>query len=72
MAKKPTASDFQAHVNTFHGFLSMTKFAVIVLAFLVVALFSIIFGGQPWFGVFLLVIAAPVAFFVNRMTGAGG
>lgn len=71
MARKPTANEFQEHERTYHAFLSLTKLSIIAMIFVIVALYAIIFGGQPWLGVFLIVISVPSAIVINRATSAG-
>jgi len=70
MARNPATSDLQDHLETYGEFLTLLKTAIITLIFAIVALFNLIVAGHPWFGLFLLVIALPVALAINRPTSA--
>jgi len=68
MAKKPAAAhtadeippamDYAQHQGTYRGFLQLTKYGIIAMAILVVALYCFIEAGQPVLG-WLLVLAIP-------------
>jgi ABC-type multidrug transport system fused ATPase/permease subunit len=68
MARKPTASDFKNHEDTYAGFLTVTKWSVISMIFTVVALYAFIVAGQPWLGVVLLALI-PILIFLKFIVG---
>lgn len=76
MAKKPASQtktfDMTEHERTYHGFMSLTKFSIIALIFVLVALYCFTVSVQPWLGLFFLVISVPAAFVINRMTAGSG
>lgn len=55
-----SAMDYAAHQRTYDAFVGMVKFSILSLAFLVVGLYFAIIGGQPAFGVVLIVLSAVV------------
>ncbi|MHB1101532.1 MAG: aa3-type cytochrome c oxidase subunit IV [Devosia sp.] len=67
MAKKPSttadeippAMDYAQHEGTYRGFLRMTKYTMVALLLLVLALYCFIEAGQPIIGT-LLLLAIPV------------
>ena len=50
------AMDYAQHQATWGGFTNLVKWAIIELAFLVLALFCFIQAGNPWFGGFLILV----------------
>lgn len=60
MARKFTASDFKAHESTYDGFLALTKWSIIALIFVVLALYCFIVADQAILGGILLVLSVVV------------
>ena len=48
--------DYAQHNKTWHTFTNLVKWAIIHLAFLVLALFCFIEAGSPWLGALLIVM----------------
>jgi hypothetical protein len=77
MAKKPAAAhtaddippamDYAQHQGTYRGFLQLTKYGIIAMAILVVALYCFIEAGQPVLG-WLLVFAIPAVVIAQIVT----
>ncbi len=55
----PPAMDYKMHEATYQGFMAFTKYSIIVLAFVVLALYCFIEAQQALLGVVLL-LAGPV------------
>jgi hypothetical protein len=55
-AEKHEAMDYAQHEGTWLTFTNMVKWAIIEIAFLVLALFCFIEAGNPWLGAFLILV----------------
>jgi hypothetical protein len=55
----PPAMDYAQHEATYRGFLQLTKYTIVALLLVVLALYSFIEAGQPIMGT-LLLLAIPV------------
>lgn len=76
MAKKPSTKssavyvhDMGEHESTYAAFMSLMRFSVIAMIFIVVALYCFIAAEQPLLGWLLVLSAAPAAFVLNRLMG---
>ena len=50
------AMDYAQHERTWEGFISLVKWAIIQLGFIVVGLYCVIFAGAPVVGALLILI----------------
>jgi hypothetical protein len=57
LSEIPPAMDYASHLRQFHRFLHLVKWFVIHMAFLLVALYFFLIGGQPIIGAVFLAIA---------------
>jgi len=55
----PPAMDYAQHEGTYRGFLQLTRYTIVALLLVVLALYSFIEAGQPIMGT-LLLLAIPV------------
>ena len=60
MARKFTATDFKEHERTYEGFMALTKWSILALILVVIALYCFIVAGQPILGWLLLALAVVV------------
>ena len=70
MARKPASNDMAEHERTYAGFLALTKFSIIALVIVMIALYCLIVASQTILGWILLIAAVPVAIFFYRKPNA--
>lgn len=60
MARKFTSTDFKEHESTYQGFMALTKWSIIAMIFVVLALYCFIVAEQPILGWLLLALSVVV------------
>ena len=55
-----SAMDYAEHQRTYDAFVSMIKYSILSIAILVIGLYFAVIGGQPIFGVVLIVLSVVV------------
>ena len=71
MANPSENMDYAAHEHTYALFMTMLKFSIVALVFVVVALYSFIIAHNVWAGLFFIVLAVPAGFGATRLGKPG-